>query len=63
MVINLKYKRPLQEKNILKLFGLSLTIKIAIAVLTIVLVNAGLFNNGDDHLLWSNHSWQHICEI
>ncbi len=63
MVINLKYKRPLQEKNILKLFGLSLIIKIAIAVITIIFVNLGWFNNGDDHLLWGNLRWQHICEI
>jgi len=53
----------LQEKKIFKLFCLSVTVKIAIALLTVLFVNNSWFKNGDDHLLWSNLNWQHICEI
>lgn len=53
----------MQEKSIFKLYLLSVTVKIAIAVLTVLFINAGLFDKGDEHLLWDNLNWQHLCEI
>ncbi len=53
----------MHNKSIFKLYLLAVSVKLAIAILTIVFVNAGLFNSGDDHLFWTNLNWQHICEI
>lgn len=53
----------LQEKKILQLFLLSITVKITIAVITVLLVNTGWYHSSDDHLIWANINWQNLFEI
>lgn len=53
----------MQEKNIFKLFVISVVVKFVIAIISVVFENLGWFSNGDDHLLWANLNWQHFCEI
>lgn len=53
----------MQEKKIFQLFCISLIVKISIAIVAIVFENLDWFNNGDDHFLWANLNWQHVCEV
>jgi hypothetical protein len=62
--INFHFKSlPLHHKHINKLYLLSVGIKLALAIISVLMVNAGLFNRSNTHLLWAELNWQHVGEI